>query len=168
MPRPTTNRNRPCATLRGRVIFTSAPGDASGLIYAPGFFPFRSDNLLTIFMVIGGKNGTNEARLHQNNGRCRCNVRTLGASRSNDPQSGRTIPLPTPRAKALMEMFGLNYPILKRRMARKPARNSPSLFRTPARWARSQLSTVRRWRVKPSRRYVSDEGTLRRQFHSRL
>ena len=75
MLRPTTNRNRPCATLRGRVIFTSAQGDASGQIYAPGFFPFRSDNVLTIFMVIGGKNGTNEARLHQNNGRCRCHVR---------------------------------------------------------------------------------------------
>src|SRR5258708_8247067 len=54
MPRPTTNRNRPCPTLRSRVIFTSAQGAASGQIYAPGFFPLRSDNVPTIFMVIGG------------------------------------------------------------------------------------------------------------------
>jgi nitronate monooxygenase len=38
---------------------------------------------------------------------------TVGASRSNDSQSGRTIPMPTPRAKALMEMFGLKYPIFE-------------------------------------------------------
>jgi hypothetical protein len=36
-----------------------------------------------------------------------------GGSRSGAPHFGRTIPLPTPRAKALMEMFGLKYPIFE-------------------------------------------------------
>jgi nitronate monooxygenase len=37
----------------------------------------------------------------------------VGASRSDALQSGHSIPLPTPRAKALMEMFGMKYPIFE-------------------------------------------------------
>jgi len=37
----------------------------------------------------------------------------VGASRADASQSVSTIPLPTPRAKALMETFGLKYPIFE-------------------------------------------------------
>jgi nitronate monooxygenase len=37
----------------------------------------------------------------------------VGASGLDASQSGRTIPLPTQRAKALMELFGLKYPIFE-------------------------------------------------------
>ncbi|HEY2663322.1 MAG TPA: nitronate monooxygenase [Candidatus Binataceae bacterium] len=37
----------------------------------------------------------------------------IGASRADTSQSVSTIPLPTPRAKALMEVFGLKYPIFE-------------------------------------------------------
>jgi nitronate monooxygenase len=37
----------------------------------------------------------------------------VGASRSDALQSGHSIPLPTARGKALMEMFGLKYPIFE-------------------------------------------------------
>jgi hypothetical protein len=37
----------------------------------------------------------------------------VGTSHAVAPQSLSTIPLPTPRAKALMEVFGLKYPIFQ-------------------------------------------------------
>ena len=37
----------------------------------------------------------------------------VGASGLDAPQAGRTIPLPTQRAKVLMELFGLKYPIFE-------------------------------------------------------
>lgn len=37
----------------------------------------------------------------------------IGASRLDASQAGHTVPLPTQRSKALMEMFGLKYPIFE-------------------------------------------------------
>src|SRR5579885_1427252 len=38
---------------------------------------------------------------------------SVGTPRLDEPQTGHRIQLPTPRAKALMEMFGLKYPIFE-------------------------------------------------------
>jgi hypothetical protein len=64
-------------------------------------------------MVGRWNHGAHKTGIYQKNGCCRCDVRAVGAAATDAAQARHNITLPTPRFKALMEMFGLKYPIFQ-------------------------------------------------------
>jgi nitronate monooxygenase len=77
------------------------------------FFLFGRDSVPAIFVISGGSMKRTRRTFIKTTAAAGAMFRAVGAPRSEAAQSGRTISLPTPRAKALMEMFGLKYPILE-------------------------------------------------------
>jgi hypothetical protein len=89
----------------------------------------------------------------------------VGAAATDAAQARHNITLPTPRFKALMEMFGLKYPIFQ-----APPRNQPgTCHRCVERWRNgrarisSQSGTGARGRFESA---VGDEGLFCRQSRS--